>query len=412
MSGVLAKHIAKLTVSLLVLATIGASAFVQSLHVDNLRRDATALRVVAARRGVGGSDYARLSDTARPWLENDHSDVEARHAGARKLIQDFLHQSGVSMENILESKGGGGRDGEPAPRSVWRLIRVNDRSTFAVSVLGLGISRKNTPNTVSAALDEFLTDHTPRSYDVLVGVHLPERNESVQEIAEAAVLGLETRAFNPGTRIASVALDGAAVEVAAQTGINAQQNGGSRMRLVADVVTIAGPSPADLILGQDREATELRSDAARIGRVDRLYGGLSLEEARTIVSRAIASRYDAVNLVGIEFPAEYFALGLAFASAAVMLAILTTLRLALSRGATPLCFEETDSLASLMLGNTWGRTLLWLIVPLLAMVGARPDSWLAGSGMWAFIGGVALTCTLGLIALRFGSAATRGRPTK
>jgi hypothetical protein len=264
MSSVFAKHTVKLTVTLLILAAIGGSAFIESIHSENLQKDAAALRTITARQGAAGWDDLHLPDRARTWLAEARADIEARHAAARLSIEHFLEGIGMLGDDIVRSKSGSDERGP-----VWRLIRVNDRLNSPSSVLGLGVPRKTLPGSMSETLDRFLTNHTPVSYEVLVGVQLRDSNRNGGPL-------------EPGERIVSVALAGPTdvqIIVKLSNVVNIANQAMPQptvMRLKAEHITVAGPSPAELILGKDPEAVELWIDKARIRRLDRLYGGLNL----------------------------------------------------------------------------------------------------------------------------------------
>jgi hypothetical protein len=395
MAQTLVRHITKLTAMILVLAAIAASAFIQEVHVAKLRRDGAALKLVARRHNPPGAVDGVQLEAARDWLRRVHPEIAAAHDGSRKALADALVSTGVPEPEIRVLKSRPIED--PGSPARWALLRIEEGPETAVEAL---VPEDAEDDSVARMLAGYLAVHRATTLVPVTAVTLDDSFARWRE-GETA-----------GATLESVLLQGDGVEVVFTKG--PRESFANQMpilpvsfRVPAASTRVAGPSLADLRFGRDEEADALAADEGAVSRLVRLYGDLSMSEAQGTVSRAVTARFNAVSLLGVQVPAEYFAVALVIALAAVLAGLVGAMSRARSAGATPLNFAESDAISSLLLGFGLGRLVLWMAVPVLATAAVWPESWMTRAWLWVFGAGAALVAVLGVWAVRLGRVTTR-----
>ncbi len=386
MATTLVKHLTKLTAMLLVLAAIAASAFIQEVHVGKLRGDAAALKILTRRYNPPPTGDAALRAKAEEWLAEADPAAAASNQAARLVLVKALKDSGVDERAIGGVKGAAG-GAERAAR--WSLVEIEERTGEDEGADSLPVE----PDSVADAVLKFVSVHRPCVLKVAT------------EVTPPAEPGWTKRGVGP---LASVLFVDRVVEVAFARDPREQFLDFEPVKFPVPTkyARITCDSRADLAYGPSGPASELLADAKRRERLTRVYGDLPLADAQATVARAITARFNAVSLLGVQVPAEYFAVALAGGLATVMFGLVAALRKARSSGSVPLDFMQSDSISALLLAKGLGRMILWLVIPVAAAVAVWPDSWLDRTWFNVYRGEIGVVAALGMWAVGLGRAVT------
>jgi hypothetical protein len=438
------KHVAKLSLLILGIVLIAASAYLQSISTTRLQNDQRALTLIMKRLRVGGgpgwdasgaahvhSDLeSRFPEFAYVWFMTTQWNPKTRefaadglaHIRARQgLWSEFgklnLVQAAepgellVSTGSSLTSDGSRGADellDSNRGLTDWlsfQLLLIQDHEGFDggkgfmraegdYGLIGYEKTFETSPltSTVSDYIQLFEEMERPRRYSIVIAF----REEAFDKLRED-VKGWRDRPLKGHPRF-DVGLNRAAssVLVSDQGYQSRGQSLPESAEISADIRHVEGPSLAALIYGPVDEARLLASDRPQLGRLSRLYGTLGITDAHRITGENIAAAYAAVTLLGMTFPAEYVAFGVGVAILLIITGLLVITSWA-KLGFVP--FRASDELISIALARSMGRALLWLILPGMAFFMAYPAWGLQGLTFAIYLSMAILTMSLGAATL-------------
>jgi hypothetical protein len=331
-------------------------------------------------------EFAELFDAVvqsdiHSWLETNRPAMDESHRQARDLITEWLQERGLTgiEATTLSGKGHGDR----IPFLFFRTGVAPLKSRFGTETQ-LG---KNPP--IGFLLDEVRHLDSPVTLTVVQKVHRSDFPQLDFEVSQAR--GVSGRS---GYRLVSVVLDDTDRLVATfeENQPQQQQQRGKQSRVFIPVVTekITGSSVLQIInrsLHADRVA-KIATDEVRYQHLGELYGGLRLDNARTMTGNRMLDSFQDVEILGFKFSPRYFWIFTFAFLATALLAIALNLWRDLPND------EPTAFGLDILIDVIAFRVLLWCVVPPATMLLAKPQetlAWWIRAAYWAAFAGLVVT---------------------
>ena len=289
----------------------------------------------------------RLDRRTREWLRENDSETYEQHRLLRQRITDWLLDGGAVGESGLQRLKGEEKDLPTFSLTEWRL------SDAQAASLGAGGDLAETVVEKSVSHLQALRDPTVVSIAIDMPDQLPK-------------LPSEDRPPENGwrLRVREVTLDDGEIEIPFDPG-PISQIAGPRIKIKATTKQIELPSVIDLLLPEKKDALDSVVQSRNfLG----AYSTINFHLAKRVAAQEFLQAHGRIEIFGISFSTRRFPVAALVVLVLVQVCVYATLNQAKRQDCRIISGRVYENTIGILLGSQIGRFLLWIVVPLAALL--------------------------------------------
>jgi hypothetical protein len=419
----MSKRLIFLTRANIIIFLFALVALLHRLDAADLEEDIRALDLLqsvaaqdVSQAFVDGSVYTR----ARLWLENHDPTLAEQNRQARQRVTDLLGEVGVQPETLAQIKGQAGFTADmfqlldfPVAESSLQLqpgvATAQGVLPTSIGVIpGANVLGRQALDTASQSVDELI--------DRFLAVTEPLSLTVAVSLADTGLPNLAGHQTSCPAILQSVTLSGNVVTARFEEPASAfdpssfvQQQPLLPCSFTEELAVVTqqvqAPSLYDFLSGSvpDPEVGELRANPELLGRLQSVYGRIKFSLAQQIAAEDFAQAYKSIDIFGFTISTRRFPFAVLLLSVLVAWAIAWTVELARRSGQHIITGKSEEDVVDILLDLAPLRTVIWVVLPLLAILASLPLFPLSRVELIVTVAGAALCVLLG------GMAALRAR---
>lgn len=345
------------------LASFDAAVHRADLDALNLL-DSSALQVGDRSEGSDESHYAEYS----AWLQTEHNTLYDEGTQARQALVDDLIGLGVDEATLTSEMQS---DADKFTTSDYPLS-PDDRQFLSFEEWRFRIGRA--PR-VADRLDLLNALYAPRTAHAVKSVGKRAAEPKLPPELTRQEPQFRRGGSEPSLGVKRFRLDGDYVLVDLYIGSLYGRAGllwQDVARYSVVVEAVEAPPIYKLIGGFSDDHAVLHDDLQRKRRLRAIYGLLPIDNAKAIASEHAIRTYRQIDIFGLTFSTQRFAMAVASFLLLIMLGICMTTRTANRRGLQIISGVAHESVLDVFLDSPWSRVVIFVIIPMGAIAASLP----------------------------------------
>ena len=406
MAEILIKRLLSLSRIYLIIFGFSMVALIHKLDSMELQKDIRALDLVSSVNKIMSEDridMKQLQSKAKIWLELNNKDLAKQHIKARQKLVDAIRLSGVNEMTIAFAKGRVPVAGEQHDNfSLLHIVDVEEDLKKITSPIYTSAEL-----TVNETFKRFMYLTKPRTLKVVIDVEqldrlrLPVQKSNLSKPENKTESGTMNPPVMPPDlmipfgpvappmypaimgsaekRLRDVDFDGNNVLITYITPLTlsnmAQQTPSEQPpmdKFPTKIVDMNSLSIYGLMKSENDEITALRNNVDRLAKHRLLYGNMKFDLAQQFMYRDFNQAYTNISIFGFDFSTRRYPLAVLFMSIGISIGIYWTLNTGKKNKMVLFTHDFHEDIMYGLMSNKFSRSILWIILPVIAVFASLP----------------------------------------